>query len=152
MSSCIIESSRERYMSETLAAIVSVLVPTIGIQIGIMFFIFRRMDRLEERITQRMDRADEDRDNMRAEFRQANEATRNELRLANEATRNELRQDNETTRNESRESFQSIREELAEVRTTMTSMQSDIARLEGAVDVLRGLVERFVTTARQPTR
>ena len=124
-------------MSETLAAILSVPVPTIGIQLGIMFFVFRRMDRMEERLTQRMDRADEDRNNMRAEFRLDNEAIRNELRLDNEATRNELKT-----------SFQSIREELAEVRATMTSMQTDIARLEGAVEVLRGLVERFVTAPR----
>ena len=95
-------------MSETLTAIVSVLVPTIGIQIGIMFFIFRRMDRMEERLVQRMDRADQERTQMRIEFRG----------------------------------------EMHQVRTELNALQTGIARLEGAVEVLRSLVERFVTTAR----
>ena len=95
-------------MTETLTAIVSVLVPTIGIQIGMMFFIFRRMDRMEERLVQRMDRADEDRNRLRAEFQT----------------------------------------EMQEMRSDITALQTSIARLEGAVEVLRGLVERFVTTAR----
>ena len=102
-------------MTETLTAIVSVLVPTIGIQIGIMFFIFRRMDRMEERLVQRMDRADEDRNRLRAEFRENSEMTR---------------------------------AELAVMRSDITGLQTSIARLEGAVEVLRGLVERFVTTPR----
>ena len=55
-------------MPETLTAIVSVLVPTIGIQLGIMFFIFRRMDRMEGRLTHRMDRADQDRMAIRTEL------------------------------------------------------------------------------------
>ena len=85
------------FMSETLTAIISVLVPTIGIQIGIMFFIFRRMDRMEERLAQRMDRADEDR---------------------------------------------------IQIRSELAAVQTSIARLEGAVEVLRGLVERLVTAPR----
>ena len=56
-------------MSDTLTIIVSILVPTIGIQVGIMLFTFRRMDRMEERLTHRMDRADEDRAAIRAELR-----------------------------------------------------------------------------------
>ena len=55
-------------MSDTLTIIVSILVPSIGIQFGIMLFMFRRMDRMEERLTQRMDRADEDRAAIRAEL------------------------------------------------------------------------------------
>ena len=106
-------------MSETLTAIVTVLVPTIGIQIGIMFFIFRRMDRMEERLVQRMDRADEDRSQLRAEFRHDSERTRAEFRT-----------------------------EMQEMRSDITGLQTSIARLEGAVEVLRGLVERFVTTPR----
>ena len=55
-------------MSDTLTIIVSILVPSIGIQFGIMLFMFRRMDRMEEHLTQRMDRADEDRNQIRAEL------------------------------------------------------------------------------------
>lgn len=91
-------------MPETLTVIVSVLVPTIGIQLGIMFFIFRRMDRMEERLTHRMDRADQDR--------------------------------------------MAIRTELSDVRSDLTALQTSIARLEGAVEVLRGLAERIATVPR----
>ena len=106
-------------MSETLTAIISVLVPTIGIQIGMMFFIFRRMDRMEERLTQRMDRADEDRNQIRAEFREDSEKTRAEFRT-----------------------------EMQDVRTELTAVQTSLARLEGAVDVLRSLAERIAPAPR----
>ena len=66
-------------MSEALTAIISVLVPTIGIQLGIMFFVFRRMDRMEERLVQRMDRADEDRSQIRIELRESSNRTSAEL-------------------------------------------------------------------------
>ena len=102
-------------MSETLTAIISVLVPTIGIQIGIMLFMFRRMDRMEERLTQRMDRADEDRNQVRAELREYSNRTS---------------------------------AELAVMRTDITALQTSIARLEGAVDVLRSLAERIAPAPR----
>ena len=91
-------------MPETLTIIVSILVPTIGIQAAMLFFVFRRMDRMEERLTQRMDRADEDRIQIRAE--------------------------------------------LSDMRVEITSLQTSIARLEGAVEILRGLAERIATVPR----
>lgn len=106
-------------MSDTLTIIISILVPTIGIQFGTMLFIFRRMDRMEERLTQRMDRADDDRVQIRAEFRDDSEKTRTEFREAMQVTRAEL-----------------------------VVLQTGIARLEGSVDVLKGLVERFVAARR----
>ena len=95
-------------MSDTLTIIISILVPTISIQFGTTLFIFRRMDRMEKRLTQRMDRADEDRVQIRAEIREDSEKTRAELVM----------------------------------------LQTGVARLEGAIDVLKGLVERFVAARR----
>ncbi|MCY4580214.1 MAG: hypothetical protein OXD31_14355 [Chloroflexi bacterium] len=102
-------------MSEALTAIISVLVPTIGIQLGIMFFVLRRMDRMEERLVQRMDRADEDRGQIRIELRESSNRTS---------------------------------AELAVTRTDITALQTSIARLEGAVEVLRSLVERIAPAPR----
>ena len=97
-------------MSDTLTIIVSILVPSIGIQFGIMLFMFRRMDRMEERLTQRMDRADEDR----------NRNTR-EIELSVYSRR---------------------------IPTYAPTLQTGVARLEGAVEILRGFAERISTAPR----
>ena len=55
--------------SDILTIIVSVLVPTIGVQVAFFFFVFRRMDKMEERINQRMNTSDEDREKMRLGIR-----------------------------------------------------------------------------------
>ena len=113
-------------MSDTLTIIVSILVPSIGIQFGIMLFMFRRMDLMEERLTQRMDRADEDRNQIRAELRESSNRTSAELS----------------------ESSNRTSAELAVMRTDITALQTSIARLEGAVDVLRSLAERIAPAPR----
>ena len=117
-------------MSDTLTIIISILVPTIGTQIGFMLFIFRRMDRMEERLTQRMDRADDDRTQMRIEFRKDSQKMRAEFR-----------EDSQKTRAEFREDMQNTRAELA-------MLQTSVARLEGAVEILRSLAERIVPAPR----
>lgn len=105
--------------SNILTIIVSVLVPTIGVQVAFFFFVFRRMDKMEERINQRMDNT--------------------ESRLIQRMN----------TSDEDREKMRlGIRDDFKEVRDDISDVQTSVARLEGAVDVLRGLVERFVTVPR----
>ena len=128
-------------MSDTLTIIVSVLVPTIGTQIGFMFFIFRRMDRMEERLTRRMDRADDGRMQIRAEFSEDSEKTRATFRDDLEKTRLEFKGDSEMTRTE-------FRTEMQEIRTEFTAARTSLARLEGAVEVLRSLAERIAPAPR----
>ena len=142
--------------SETLTIIVSILVPVIVVQAAFLFFVFRRMDRMEERLVQGMDERIGSSDSRLTE-RMDNSESRLIERMDNSESRLIERMDNSESRliermdasDEEREKMRlEIRDDLKEARADISVLQTGQARLEGAVDVLRGLVERFVTVPR----
>ena len=139
-------------MPSELTTIISILIPVIGMQIIIMLFIFRRMDRAEERQTQerremeqrlirRMDRMDAN---------QTEERRHTEQRLVQQMNSIDERQTQERRESEQRliKRMDKTDEEVSELRAGTYSISDRLARIEGAVEVLRDMVERFVT-ARQ---
>ena len=109
--------------SDSITTIISILVPTIGVQIAFFLFVFRRMDKLEERLVQRMDERIGTSESHIIQRMDASDEERDKMRLE-------------------------IKDDFKEVRDDISLVQTGLARLEGAVDVLRGLVERFVTVPR----
>ena len=114
-------------MPSELTTIISILIPVIGMQIIIMLFIFRRMDRAEERQTQ--------------------ERREMEQRLIRRMDRMDANQTNERRESEQRlvKRMDKTDEEVSGLRAGMYTLQSGMARVEGAAEVLRDLVDRIVT-------
>lgn len=150
-------------MPSELTTIISILIPVIGMQIIIMLFIFRRMDRAEERQTQerremeqrlirRMDTMDA---NQTQERRQTEQRLVQQMNSIDERQTQERRETEQRLVKDIGESEQRLikrmdktDEEVSEMRAGMYSISDRLARIEGAVEVLRDMVERFVT-ARQ---
>ena len=136
-------------MPSELTTIISILIPVIGMQIIIMLFIFRRIDRTEERQTeerremeqrlvQQMNSIDE---------RQTQERRESEQRLVQQMNSIDERQTQERREMEQRliKRMDKTDEEVSGLRAGMYTLQSGMARVEGAAEVLRDLVDRIVT-------
>ena len=148
------------FMSSELTIIISVLVPIMGLQIVIMLFLFRRMDgidarqteerrevekrqteerrEMEQRLIQRMDGID---------ARQTEERHATEQRLINRMDGIDTRQTEERREMEQRllNRMDKSDEEVNGLRGEVHSISNRLARIEGAVEVLRDLIERFVS-------
>ena len=114
-------------MASELTIIVSVLVPLIAVQIVIMLLLFRRMDRMDARQTEERREMENRliRDRQEMEQRLIRDRQEMEQRLVQRMDKTD--------------------EEANGLRTEMSSISNRLARIEGAVEVLRDLVERFVT-------